>query len=78
MKRMKTSAGRGVHFFSIKDLCRSEEAFVFMLALPEPETERGGQKLSKSCNAIKKTPQMQMSTGLDLLYIHGDTTKWTL
>lgn len=30
---------------------------MFMLALPDPETERGGQRLSRSCDAIKTLTQ---------------------
>lgn len=47
MKRMKTSAGRGVLFKNRGfHLCRSKEAIVLTLELPEPQTERGGQGLA--------------------------------
>lgn len=62
VKRMKTSAGRGLQgfFLEIEDgICAAaEKTLCSLLALPEPETERGGQTLSRSCDAIKTQTQI--------------------
>lgn len=58
MQTMKTSAGRGdtflLFYFKMDGLCRSEEAFMFTLALPEPATEMQTCSVGSTVGCMEK------------------------